>query len=499
VLIPAQRILASLNTEIARLPVGQGDAETDGSATMSITNALRLLSRREAGGSGAIHRRFEALEALLEDLSPATAGGGCEFGTHLAGLRDKLGSARRDAQDSLARLEQAWRAAMAELQACVTVLNRASGVDELAKAGLRSALAAWESDYLISAAAVEDESAEEEAVEITRERLADYLRQRFDEPDLQVEKFQPLAGGFGKQTILFDVAGKALAGSFVMRRDMGLRPSVANDCHRVRDEFAVIRAARDRGFPAPEALWLDTEHCLLRGGDFIVMRRSPGKLPGNFFGSRVAIPAGLNDALATIMAQLHTLEPLSELGELTESICAARWRMSRGEATASYIRAWYELFLASDHTPSPALAAIYGWLLDNVPDRPGKPSLLHGDIGFHNFLFDDDKLSAVLDWEFAHVGDPAEELGYVAVTLGGSVDWARLMARYIEAGGEAVDAQTLRYFKVWAFARNATGANLLSTLFCNGHAPDLKLAILPVAHIPQFLRGAQALIEEKLP
>jgi aminoglycoside phosphotransferase (APT) family kinase protein len=384
---------------------------------------------------------------------------------------------------------------LAEFQQLMTVLNT-TPLAPAVKVAIGHALVAWESDDLLRQAV--GSSAADNAgavVEINRDNLTAYLRERFGEPGLCVTLLQPLAGGFGKQTMLFDVTGTAVQGSFVMRRDIGRNASVPNDCHLTRQEYQVIKAAYARGFPAPDALWLDTEHRLLPGGDFIVMRRSPGKLPGNFFGARTEIPPGLADSLADIMARLHTLPPLEELGALTDSIRPELWEMQARDCIERYIRNWYELFLREENTPSPGLMSLYGWLLDHVPDRAGRPVLLHGDIGFHNFLFDAGALTAVLDWEFAHIGDPAEELGYVKVTLGSALDWDKLMARYQTAGGAPVDAATLRYFQIWAYVRNASAANLISTLFNNGHVDDLKLAILPVAHIPHFIRGAQALID----
>ncbi len=69
------------------------------------------------------------------------------------------------------------------------------------------------------------------------------------------------------------------------------------------------------------------------------------------------------------------------------------------------------------------------------------------------------------------------------------------MARYTAGGGEAVDEKTLRFFQVWAYMRNATASNLCSALFIKGHYNELKLTFLPVAHFPNFIRGAQALID----
>ncbi|PVX75654.1 phosphotransferase [Paraburkholderia unamae] len=496
-LIPANRIWTALNEEFAKLQAYIADSSVDGSAAMSIANALQLLFNRETGGVAALHARAAQLDAVLARMQDTLSAAAPQAVEDLAVIRASL-HAMKDGGHALPACENAWRDALVRLQAVVASVNAQAALPASVKAALARELAAWESAYLLAHTGQGDEAASTgQSTEITRENLSAYLQDRFDEPGLRVSAFQPLAGGYGKQTVLFDVEGKALSGSFVMRRDIGSKPSVANDCHLIRDEFPVIKAAHARGFPAPDAVWLDTAHRLLPGGDFIVMRRSPGKLPGNFFGARSQVPASLASSLADVMAQLHTMQPLTELGDLTESICTQRWNLSRGECTALYIRSWYELYLKTEHTPSPALTAIYGWLLDNVPMRAGRPSLLHGDIGFHNFLFDDDRLSAVLDWEFAHVGDPAEELGYVSVTVGGSLDWAQLMQRYIEGGGEPVDDATMRFFKVWAYARNATGANLLSTLFSTGHAADLKLAILPVAHIPHFIRGAQALIDER--
>ena len=114
---------------------------------------------------------------------------------------------------------------------------------------------------------------------MVREGLRVLLR---SEPDITVTDLRPLPGGFGKQTILFSVAGRALSGDFVMRRDRD-EPTLDNDCHRIVNEYPVIRAAFGHGFRAPEALWLDTEHRALPGGDFIVMRRAPGSPGGSVF------------------------------------------------------------------------------------------------------------------------------------------------------------------------------------------------------------------------
>ncbi len=49
----------------------------------------------------------------------------------------------------------------------------------------------------------------------------------------------------------------------------------------------------------------------------------------------------------------------------------------------------------------------------NVPGLEGTgPVLVHGDFGPQNVLIQDDRITALLDWEFAHIGQPVEDLAW---------------------------------------------------------------------------------------
>ena len=62
-----------------------------------------------------------------------------------------------------------------------------------------------------------------------------------------------------------------------------------------------------------------------------------------------------------------------------------------------------------------AVGAAAAWLRSNVPPVPTATALCHGDAGVGNFLFAGDKVTALLDWEFAHVGAPQDDLAWVAI------------------------------------------------------------------------------------
>lgn len=70
-------------------------------------------------------------------------------------------------------------------------------------------------------------------------------------------------------------------------------------------------------------------------------------------------------------------------------------------------------FLATYHDP----LISYGvrWLRKNAPTTMARLSLVQGDTGPVNFMFDGDRVSAIIDLEWGHFGDPLEDLGNICV------------------------------------------------------------------------------------
>jgi len=471
-----------LRSLLAELSAHFGADNSEASIGQSATAAVRLLHNREAGAERQVQERLTRLRGLLQDLAaqvPLPA---------RQALTDMLGQSGPGpgAQARLAALVQQLEDALGAGRLLDTLAPQPRLI------AIR-AIAQWEADdrrSLIAGPAGEAGALDRE---ITAARFEAYLQDRFAEPGLRVTDFRPLAGGFGKQTILLTVAGTALDGPLVIRRDP-IVPTVDNDCHSVANEYPVIRAAFERGFPAPEALWVDTEHRLLPGADFLVMRMAPGRTGGNVFHSREALSDGLMEVLARAAATLHGLPPLIELGDLTNSIRTDLWNRTLPEATRSYVEDWREYFARNTHNPSPALMALYAWILDNVPDAPGRPVLVHGDVGFHNMLIDDGRMSALVDWEFAHIGDPAEDMGSIRNALGDAA-WPDIMRHYVAAGGARIAPERLHFFRVWQHVRNASASNLAMGKFQSGEIPDLKLVYTGHYHFPLFIKAAWDLIE----
>jgi len=101
--------------------------------------------------------------------------------------------------------------------------------------------------------------------------------------------------------------------------------------------------------------------------------------------------------------------------------------------------------------PDPLLTFTLKWLEDNIPDDPQRIVLVHGDAGPANFLFHEGRISAVLDWEMTHFGDPVEDVAWIAIRmlLQPFPPIPHCIEVYEGAGGTGVDVQKVRYYIVY--------------------------------------------------
>jgi aminoglycoside phosphotransferase (APT) family kinase protein len=108
----------------------------------------------------------------------------------------------------------------------------------------------------------------------------------------------------------------------------------------------------------------------------------------------------------------------------------------------------WQQFLSTYHDP----LLTYGvqWLRRQAPAAVARVSLVQGDTGPVNFLFDGRDVTAVIDWEWGHLGDPLEDLGNICVrefwNPSGGLDG--LFDRYARASGIPANPAAVRYYRV---------------------------------------------------
>lgn len=108
----------------------------------------------------------------------------------------------------------------------------------------------------------------------------------------------------------------------------------------------------------------------------------------------------------------------------------------------------------------PLIHLSLGWLEANIPADLPPPVIVHGDAGAGNFLFDGDRVTALLDWELVHYGDPMADLAMLCLRMlfQDFVPPPEAFAAYEAAGGYRVDLARVRFWRLLfqtGFARRA--------------------------------------------
>jgi aminoglycoside phosphotransferase (APT) family kinase protein len=113
-------------------------------------------------------------------------------------------------------------------------------------------------------------------------------------------------------------------------------------------------------------------------------------------------------------------------------------------------------FEADGDEPVDLLASVQlDHLLHHVPDADGEPVLVQGDTGPGNFLYDGGRVTAIVDWELAHLGDPMDDIAWLSwrATQHGWPDFPARLRQYQEASGITVDPGRVMYYRLNACAR----------------------------------------------
>ncbi len=284
-------------------------------------------------------------------------------------------------------------------------------------------------------------TAERDSRSFSAERLQSYLVNHLKGgTNIKVTKSQVLAGGRSKQTVLVEQAGAAdLPSALVVRQDW----SSAVTGTSVVTEFELLKLIAAAGLRAPMPLILETDAAVL-GSPFMVMQRMSGKAEGDIFNPPQSEQLALD--LATQLAKLHRLPvaPFDELGVPTEAF--SREQLVQGLAGFKELNAQIGI-------GSPTVGVALDWLEQNISHVSGARALVHNDLGFHNFLVHDGRLTAILDWELAHIGNPAADLGYIRNFIEKMTTWERFMDAYRRAGGPSIEPTTLDFYSIWCATR----------------------------------------------
>jgi hypothetical protein len=96
-------------------------------------------------------------------------------------------------------------------------------------------------------------------------------------------------------------------------------------------------------------------------------------------------------------------------------------------------------------------------LRERAPDYQGPTVLCHGDVGPKNFMFEDGRITAIIDWENAHLGDPMDDLAWWIFRghewLGAAGSLSDQLRLWSKRTGIALDEGRLIYYRTFVLLR----------------------------------------------
>jgi aminoglycoside phosphotransferase (APT) family kinase protein len=254
----------------------------------------------------------------------------------------------------------------------------------------------------------------------------------------RVGSMRLLPGGASKEAWAVDADGSRL----LVRRALG---GVIHEATlSLRQEYEVLEAAYEAGVKVPRPIAYLGE---LGGREAFAMER----VEGETIGRRIVRdpPPQLGVQLAEELAKIHAI-PAQRLPFLRTGDVLDRFE--------------HELDLVGE--PHPAIEYGLWWLRGRRPDA--LPDVVsHGDFRIGNVAVSEHGLRALLDWEFAHLSDPREDLAWPIVRawrfgadqkrLGGVGELEPYLGRYAELTGLEIGPDELDWWEVLGNVKWAVG------------------------------------------
>ena len=228
-------------------------------------------------------------------------------------------------------------------------------------------------------------------------------------------------------------------------------PARTKDPWTLHREASVYLALQDTEVPVPRVLGVHPEH------QAMLSERAEGETWFSRITDADEREATAHDFM-TKLAALHALDALSLDLPLFPPVRTV------ADAVAAELDEWDRVLVERGGAVDPALAFSLSWLRRHVPDYDGPPVLVQGDTGPGNFMYAGGRVTVVVDWELAHLGDPMDDIAWLSLraTQEPFTDFARRLREYESLTGNKVDEGRVHYYQVMAETK----------LQVMGHRPD---------------------------
>lgn len=326
----------------------------------------------------------------------------------------------------------------------------------------------------------------------------------------RVENVARLAGGASKEQFRFDIIGPdGQSERLVLRMDP---PESVVETSRVR-EFEALRAF-EKVVPVPQAIWMDSDGDHFGTAALVTsfvrgVTKPKGAPGGNVSGLGINVGAEWRDVLIEpFMRHLIAIHGFdwrnADLGSYAIPDADPQ------QAARRQIDWWTQVWLQDAVDPDPLLPAVEGWLRDNMPSCSDFV-FCHSDYRTGNYLIDEEQrtISAILDWELAHLGDFHDDVAWLTCKVFGHLDEGgrflvsglmqrkQFLDRYMQMSGRSIDRKSLHFYEVlnsYKVCVIMLGSAYRTAVEAHNHQNILQTWLAPCGHV--FTSEVCRLIDE---
>ncbi|MET0657427.1 MAG: phosphotransferase family protein [Steroidobacteraceae bacterium] len=317
--------------------------------------------------------------------------------------------------------------------------------------------------------------------DVSQSRLEAYLQKRLGGSGIRVTEFRLLSGGRNRQTASFRIEGTDdIPSDLVIQRES---PVAMTTLSGISMQYAVLQQAHLAGVKVPRPLMLELSRDPL-GAPFMITERVRGvcPVPSMDYWSPPPASEKLAASLAEQLALVHRI-PLEKLEGAMDRYVDRR----KGQTWLSDIHELEAQWQTLCEGPSMAVSASLAWMRAHVECVDAVEVVVHNDALLHNVLSYHEQITAVLDWEMAHIGHPFEDLGYVRPVVEQMTEWPRFVDAYIAAGGRRPSQEQIDFFTLRSILKLAIQVLYVRNAFNTGKANVPALAEIGASFLPKLI------------
>lgn len=305
--------------------------------------------------------------------------------------------------------------------------------------------------------------------------LVQLLRRVFPDADeIVVESVAPIPGGFSRETFRFDArlrhGDDETHLPLILRKDPPATQAILHTSRVVEHQLIeVIRSHTT--VPVSRSYGCETDPAVF-GEPAMIIERMPGSgTTSNLFhdGPDADQVDAVIGHLCEILAHLHTTDPsrLPDLDALHDprgvGIDTTSWDTYVDSTLGYYLRSYDDM----DFDPTAMIMLDAFLTLRRTKPRALRLSLIHGDFNPANFLYENGRVTALIDWENARIGDPREDLGWMTTmdvlsnttVMDHPRDKGGFLAYYNELTGFDVTEEEVAWFTLFGTANIGVPVN----------------------------------------